>query len=311
MKQLSGGFGSAVLGFALAAGLLVTATAVPWSYADGNADPQPAVLGPYDGVILSWKEDVTLAARFDRQLVELRVEEGDDVRAGDLLGRLDDEEAKLAVAERRAAVERAKAEVELQKALLEESQAQLEANAYLRQKNAISQEEYRQSEVRVHVQQQRVVAAERDLEQAKVALAQAELLLRMHSVRSPIDGRVVRVFYRRGAFVDRTGENGMKLFRIVNVDVLRAKARVPIEDALRVRRGAPVQFQVDMPSLRDSELRQTVFHGRVTFLGEIDPVDGTREIWADVVNEGRKLEAQMVGRLSILSSRQPSQVQLR
>ncbi len=310
MRQLAKVPARLVLAISGIAGLVVALASGGWSRAEPPLADEPGVLGPYDGVVLSWKQDITLAARFDRQLVELRVDEGDLVSAGDLLARLDDAEARLAVAERKAAVERAKAEVALQKALLEESRAQLEANAYLRRKNAISQEEYRQSEVRVQVQQQRVVAAERDLEQATVALAQAELLLQMHSIHSPINGRVVRVFYRRGAFIDRTGENGMRLFRIVNVDVLRAVARVPLADTLQVRRGQPVQFQVDMPSLRDTDLARKVFHGKVTFLGQIDPVDGTREIWADIRNEGRLLEAHMVGRLSILTGSQPRQVRL-
>ena len=200
-----------------AVGLLMLVS-VAWNplAGQGPTGAQPIPLGPYDGVVLDWKQRAVIASRFERQVVELAVEEGDYVKQGDVLARLDDQEAKLAVEERKAATSRARAEVALQRALLEESIAQLEANQYLREKNAISPEEYRQSQVRVQVQRQRVVAAERDLDQAEVALRQAQLLYEEHTIRSPMNARVVRVFYRKGSFVDRSGEHGMRLFELVN-----------------------------------------------------------------------------------------------
>ncbi len=262
-------------------------------------------LGPYHGAVLRWKEDITLAAPVERQVAALHVEEGDPVTPGDVLMELDRAEAELAVAERRAAVARAEAEVALQEALLDESRAQLDAARYLRTKNAISEEEYRQAEVRVQVQEQRVLAAKRDLEQAKVALQQAELLLARHTIKSPIRGIVMRLFYRQGAYIDRSGQNGLRVCRLVRTDVIRAVVHVPLADSVRISRGAPVLFRLDMPQLRGTELASRTFRGRVTFLAEIDPVDGTRELWADIDNPDGVLQENMLGTLMVHPGTRP------
>lgn len=259
-------------------------------------------LGPYAGAVLSWKEDITLAAPFERQIALLHVDEGDIVKKDEVLVELDDAEAALAVAEREAAVARAEAEVALQQALLDESYAQLDAARYLRNKNAISEEEFRQAEVRVKVQRQRVIAAEKDLAAARVSLDQAKLILSRHKIKSPVDGTVLRVFYRQGAFVDRGSEHGLRLCRLVRTDVLRAIVRVPLRDAVRISRGAAAVFQIDMPQLQDTPLSARTFKGRVTFLGDIDPVDGTQEVWADIQNEDNLLQANMLGTLRIFGS---------
>lgn len=264
-----------------------------------SAQRKPEALGPFAGAVLRWKEDITLAAPVERQVVALHVDEGDVVTRGQVLVELDDAEAALAVSERQAAVARAEAEVALQQALLDESLAQLEAARYLRNKNAISEEEYRQAEVRVKVQRQRVVAAERDLAAAKVALQQAELLLARHKIKSPINGTVMRVFYRTGAFLDRSGQNGLRVCRIVRTDVIRAIVRVPLQEAIRIPRGARAVFKVEMPQLRDTPLSERSFEGQVTFLAEIDPVDGTQEVWADIRNDGGLLQADMLGTLTV------------
>jgi RND family efflux transporter MFP subunit len=255
--------------------------------------PAPSgTLGPYT-TVLAWKDDIQVAAPLERHVSEILVQEGDLVQEGQPIVLLDDAEAKLQVAERQAALQRAEVEVALQEALLREGQAQLEAQRYLREKNAISPEEYRQAIVRVDVQAQRVKAAQRELEQAKVALDQAQLTLERHTVRSPISGRIVEVLQRKGSFLDRQSPPGLRVCRVVRVDVLRAVAYVPLRDAVHLRPGLPVELRLRMKSLEGTPLGKRRFSGHLTFLGEVDGTGERRQVWADVANPDGVLEAQM------------------
>jgi HlyD family secretion protein len=181
-------------------------------------------------------EFVQVAPEVGGRIVELAVDRGAALAQGDLLFRLDDQEAKAAVAQARA--ELARAEAELQNLLhgqrppeIAVIEAQIaEANASLlnaqkdfeRQRQLFergvtaesrldqAREAVSVAEARVAtVQRQKEVAempartpeieaARRGAEAAEAALAQAETKLSKHVVKSPAAGRVEDVYYEQG-----------------------------------------------------------------------------------------------------------------
>lgn len=238
-----------------------------------------AALGP-DGpptgievntVVLRPIHDVSIPAQETGLLLELPVEEGQMIKAGSLLARIDDADAKSAVAEAIAdhevAVVDAKSDLAIQSAKkdLESAAKKLRAVLDDQAKNPKHVRQYEVDEAQL-VETQARLAVERAklLKQkaSKTAAAKSERVnrakerLKRHSVFSPISGSVVESRFERGEWV----EPGQVIARVVQTNRLRAEGLLlpsQIEGSLV---GAPVTVLVRIGK-RDVRLR-----GKVTFV---------------------------------------------
>lgn len=137
-------------------------------------------------------------ARIPGILLERAYEEGADVKAGDLLFKIDP--APLEAAKESAAAVLAKAE-----ANLDQSETQLKRIQLLVTSNAVSQQDFDNAESAVKV-------AAADLKAAAAALKTAGLNLGYATVTAPIAGRVGRARVTEGALV---GENEATLLAVI------------------------------------------------------------------------------------------------
>ncbi len=144
---------------------------------------------------------------------EVKVEEGDRVRKGSILARLNDDEYSL---------DEAKAEVSFHK--LEVDFKRIEK---MYQDDLISVEEYEN--------------ARYELRQAELEWEKARLLLKYTRIEAPISGVVSERLIRVG---DRITNNA-KVFSIVNMDSLIAVVHVPEREIDRVRLGQEVVIGSD------------------------------------------------------------------
>lgn len=121
-------------------------------------------------------------------LVQRRLfEEGDTVRAGQVLYQLDDAMYRAELNSARAALARAQAAAELARLNAERSSALAETDAVSRQENESSIAAYRQTQAEVRA--------------AEAAVARAEVTLGYARVTSPIDGRIGKSTVTQGALV--------------------------------------------------------------------------------------------------------------
>lgn len=123
------------------------------------------------------------------------VKEGERVKEGQLLFRLDD-------ATYRAAVESANANVQMMTAALNRSQLEYDGKKTLRQKGVISDLELSFAESDLNV-------AKANLAAAKAALTSARNDLGYTEIRSPSNGVVGRIFYRKGDLVGPSMADGL------------------------------------------------------------------------------------------------------
>ena len=123
------------------------------------------------------------------------VKEGEPVKEGQLLFRLDD-------ATYRAAVESANANVQMMTAALNRSQLEYDGKKTLRQKGVISDLELSFAESDLNV-------AKANLAAAKAALTSARNDLGYTEIRSPSNGVVGRIFYRKGDLVGPSMADGL------------------------------------------------------------------------------------------------------
>lgn len=169
----------------------------------------------------------TVKAKVAGELVEVTVREGQPVRQGQLLARIDQTEVQARVAARSADMAAAKAQLQLaeknrntQKALLE--------------RNFISQNAFDTTQSSYDVAVARLRAAEADLVSARKTLGDSTLY-------APFSGIVSERHAQPGERVPLDA----KIVSIVDLSVLTLEASVPASAISQVRVGQPVEFRVD------------------------------------------------------------------
>ena len=140
-------------------------------------------------------QDIKIIPRAEGHLMGVYVKEGELVREGQLLFRLDD-------APSRAAVESANANVQMMMAALDKAQLEYNGKKNLRQKSVISDFELSLAESDLNV-------AKANLAAAKAALTSARNDLSYTEIRSPSNGVVGRIFYRKGDLVGPSIQDGL------------------------------------------------------------------------------------------------------
>jgi RNA polymerase sigma factor (sigma-70 family) len=141
---------------------------------------------------------------------DLRVKEGEAVKEGQLLLVLDDRLAAADVDICQAKVEAAKADREAVEKTRGELQAQYKRYHVLADGSAVSQNVLEESKFRLERAQADVVSKARLEDVAKKELRRAQVVLEMHSIRSPVDGTVKALLRHKGEAV-ATGEGVVTL----------------------------------------------------------------------------------------------------
>ncbi len=154
---------------------------------------------------LEAENQVKVYSQAARLLTELRVEEGDRVKQGDLLVRLQDDEQRSALAKVQSQHDKAAREYERQKTLHE--------------KNLISDELFN--------------TATYEVEQLKIALDDARRELGYTKVGAPISGTITGRYVQVGDQITL----GQHLFDLVDFDSIVARIYIPEKELPRLRVG--------------------------------------------------------------------------
>ena len=147
---------------------------------------------------------VDVRARVTGYLTEVNFTDGNDVKVGDVLFKIDPRPYK-------AVLDRCVAELDRQKALYEEKKANLERAKKLLPSGAISQEDYDQN-----VAQAKMVAA--DILAAEAAIESARLNLEFTTITAPIDGRASKANIKVGNLIQPGAGNDAIMTTIVTTD---------------------------------------------------------------------------------------------
>lgn len=213
---------------------------------------------------LAANEVIEIQSELDGAVEELRAEEGQAVRRGDMLFRID--EAKL-----QAAYREANANLELAKTTLERYRV-LVANG------AVSKQEYDQAQA---TYQTRLAAAELALEQ-----------LRDARITAPFDGVLGARLVSVGQFVTK----GTRLTTLISQDPMKAEFRVPERYLSRVAVGQAVDLGV-------AAYPEERFAGTVFFIEpQIDEATRTALVKARVPNPDGRLRRGMFASLALIVS---------
>lgn len=248
--------------------------------------------------IVSAKENIPIPAQQAGVIFQMKteegqvVEEGFVVHAGQVIGKLDDEDAtarrKAAELEHKVAQAehiKASANVVAAKATVEVAKAEvIESNDVNRRvPDAIPKTQVRRQELTVTRSVAEAGVAERDVEVAgfttdlKQALLEVtDINLKKHQIISPIDGVLVQQFRKPGEWVTA----GDPIARVVRMDKLRVEGFVDAGKYLPEEiEGRPVTIIIRRPNREPEE-----FKAVVTFASPIVEASGEYRVWADVDN---------------------------
>ncbi|WP_189342316.1 MULTISPECIES: efflux RND transporter periplasmic adaptor subunit [unclassified Mesorhizobium] len=282
--------------------LLVALAAVAALKAYGRATPEPATQTPAPaatltvsvekvvaqtvtssvsatGTVAAWQEATIGAEESGLRLTEVLVAEGDHVKAGDVVARLDDSLLKAQLAEQKAAI--AQAQATLDSALSAAARADR-----LLASNAVSAETAEDKATAVKT-------GKASVDQAEAAAQRLQAQLDRTTIRAPFDGIVSSKPAVAGSIV----QAGTELMKIVRDGRLEVGVLVPEKDLAAISAGQPA-------NIVDASGR--AFSGNISSIAET--VNSTTRL-ATVyvtVGEGSGLKPGMFARVTIetASSRQ-------
>ncbi len=201
------------------------------------------------------REEAQVAARIDGlAIVELDAEDGDRVKEGQVLARLDRTQLDALVAENDAATKRADAAINQAQSMIAQAQAQVQfANsdfdrAHKLAEGVMAVSTIEQREMAMKTAQAQLAAAQNALGVAEADrksrdAERQELLVRIDrtEVKAPVAGIVSRRSAKLGADASSTGE---PLFRIIEDGAIDLEADVPEQSLAKLAVGMPAELKL-------------------------------------------------------------------
>lgn len=206
--------------------------------------------------------DATVIAKVGGEVREILVEEGDDVKSGEVLARLDGDRLRL--------------EMEQAGANLRKLKKDYQRNVDLKERGLISAGDFEK------------IQYEMEALQATYDLAALEL--GYTEIRAPIDGVISERFIKIGNTIDVNAPT----FQVTSLEPLISYLHVPEREYRRIDPGQEASIFVD--ALAGEEFAAIV--ARVSPV--VDPDTGTFKISIEVSDPSRRLKPGMFGRINIV-----------
>lgn len=221
------------------------------------------VFAVYTGTAsLETDADALVVAKVAGEIVELRAEEGDRVKAGQVLARLDGDRLRL--------------EMERARANVNKLEQEYERNVQLHERGLVSSGAFEDLKY--------------ELESLKAGYNLARLELSYTEIRAPISG----VVSERHVKIGNTISINDPVFRITNLDPLVAYLHVPEREFRRLEKDQPAELSVDA-------IPGETFSASVQRISPVvDPLTGTFKVTIEVPDPSARLKPGMFGRFNIV-----------
>ena len=205
-------------------------------------------------------KQIRITADVSGEVIKLPVREGQKVKKGELLARINPDTYEASVEQATASLNNAKANLANAKAQLSQARAQLknsrqryQRNKKLLEKEAIAKSEFQQIQSEYESQKEQVEAAKQtveasrfNVESAKASLDEARDNLRKTKIYAPINGTVSKLSVEAGERVVGTRQmEGTELMRVADLNRMQMNVDVNENDIIRIREGDTAEIEVD------------------------------------------------------------------
>ncbi|MCP4439984.1 MAG: efflux RND transporter periplasmic adaptor subunit [Aureispira sp.] len=204
--------------------------------------------------------EVEIASNISGTLVDLRVEEGQAVKDGDILAKVDPEALVSIVERAEAATSGAKAQLQAAKFQRDQMKAQFknakivyERNKQLYEDGVISKADFQASEATFETTQANLDAAEENIKATEFTVKSSQATVKEQrknlsqtTIRAPMNGVVSKLYKKRGEQVVGTAQMaGTPILKIANLNSIEIRVDVNERDILMVSIGDTADIELD------------------------------------------------------------------
>jgi HlyD family secretion protein len=217
------------------------------------------------------KRYVDIGANVSGRIVSLHVKEGDRVKEGQVLARIDSTRFAAGARQSDEAVRAARAELSRAQADLENSRVGYERAEKLHREGVLSDQQFDQNAADLKMKQANVEAARRRIAQLEAAALSTRDDLEKTTVVAPMDGVVTSLPKEEGEVViGAQSFNPTVMLTVADLSVMECEVMVDETDIQRLALGQPAEIRVDA-------LERTKIAGTVTEIGSSAVVRGTSQ----------------------------------
>ena len=244
--------------------------------------------------VIEYENDSEVGAAIPGMIGECLVTPGAKVKAGQLLGRLFDEDVRAEMLLHEA---ESSSDIEVR---LAQSQSALAASKAKRtlslyKRNAASEEEVNQDKIMATAAMVEVEKAKHLRLVASLQLDQTKAMLKSREFVSPHDGIVTEVLRKKGEVVALRDP----VFHVVDPDLLKVITQVDVADVWKLRVGQSARVIPEVAGA-DLAIEQESFPGKITFIdSKIDSQLRTCVVHVVAENRDRMLRSGLEARVEI------------
>lgn len=237
-----------------------------------------------------------LYARTSGPIVEMHADQGDRVREGQLLARIQPDEAEKQVEQARAALRIAEATLSQRRANLEIARSTARRTESLFEQDLVSQQDYDAVQADLVGAEAQLELARAQIEQARANVSAAELDLEKTRVVAPFDGWIGKRYLGQGDFA----ATNRPVFSVVDLSTIRTTISITESDAGRIHVGQPAR-------LTTGAYPGEVFEGRVARIASVfDPQTNTAEAEVEVDNSDARLKPGLFANVAVTYRTEPT-----
>jgi len=190
--------------------------------------------------------EVKISPEVAGEITELPVEDGMQVKKGDLLLKIKPDSYKALLEQQEAAISAAKATNLQQKATMLKTEHDLRRSKDLFEKKLISDQEYNAAEAASDVAKNTYESSVHEIERAQASSSQARDQLSKTTIYSPMDGTVTILNSKLGERLVATNQfAGTDVLRVADLTHMQAVVDVNENDVVNVKLGDKANIKID------------------------------------------------------------------
>ncbi len=192
------------------------------------------------------EKEVKISSDVSGEIIELPVKEGQQVKKGDLLVKINPDLYQSGLKRAKASLQNAQANLSQSEARLISAKQDFERNKQLFAKGIISKADYDKAETNYKVALATRDAARFSVQSAQANLSEAKDNLARTTIYAPISGTISRLNVELGERVVGTKQmTGTEIMRIANLSNMEAEVDINENDIVKIKVGDSAKIDVD------------------------------------------------------------------
>jgi RND family efflux transporter MFP subunit len=281
--------------------LISTAVAQP-AASGASAAIGGASLLDASGYIVA-RRRATVSSKVTGKVVEVRLEEGQRVEAGEIIARLDDSNWKAALAQSNAQLQQAQANLASAQTAFDDAKPIYERNEQQKAAAVISLQSFDEAKAQYNVARNNLLISQSALEAAHAGVTVAQRSLDDTVIRAPFSGIVTEKAAQPGEMVSPVSAGGgftrTGIGTIVDMDSLEVEVDVSENFINRVRPQQPVVIKLN--AYPDWEIPGSV----IAMIPTADRAKATVKVRIAIKQKDPRIIPEMGARVSFLSEKEP------